>query len=207
MPQIIPADPASVPGLITDPVIQRLVEKIPAPPVYPHQDAYLFLLSSVMSQQLSTTVARAIYNRFVNLFPDGYPAAELVLQHTPEQLRTVGVSGAKAAYLQNIARFHAENPFLMTQLPQMPDEEIIGTLTQIKGVGKWTVQMVLMFPLNRPDVFPIDDLGIRQSMIQLYELGETGKPLRERLTAIAENWRPHRTLACKYLWRARDAKG
>ena len=88
----------------------------------------------------------------------------------------------------------------------MSDDDIIHELTQIKGVGKWTVQMILMFRLNRLDVFPIDDLGIRQGMVKMYELEETGKDLIKKLHEIAENWRPYRTIACRYVWKYKDAK-
>jgi DNA-3-methyladenine glycosylase II len=187
-----------------DPVMQALTQRIPPPQPYPDPDTYLFLLGSVISQQLSTKVARVIYQRFLNLFPDGYPAAALVTQLPPEQLRSAGLSQQKASYIQAVAHFHTQTPVHTEALLPLPDEEIIRLLTGIKGVGRWTAQMVLMFPLDRPDVFPVDDLGIQQSMIHLYALNEQGKALRERLIAIAENWRPHRTLASKYLWRARD---
>lgn len=86
----------------------------------------------------------------------------------------------------------------------MSDEEIIEFLSQIKGVGKWTVQMLLMFTLGRPDVFPVDDLGIQQAMIRLYQLNETGKDLKKKMQEIAEPWQPFRTVACRYLWRWKD---
>jgi DNA-3-methyladenine glycosylase II len=187
-----------------DPVIQQLAETLPEPPVYPHQDAYLFLLGSIISQQLSTKVAKVIYERFLGLFPNKYPSVDEVIQMEVEQLRSVGLSGQKSGYIRNIAVFHKENPLEAAYLNAMSDEEIIQHLTQIKGVGRWTVEMLLMFPLARPDVFPVDDLGIQQSMIQLYGITESGKALKQKLCTIADNWRPHRTLASKYLWKARD---
>ncbi len=190
-----------------DPVMLALVKNLPAPQPYPHQDPYLFLLGSVISQQLSTKVARVIYDRFLNLFPGQYPEASLLLDMPVEKLRMAGLSTQKTSYLQNIARFHQASPIELAHLSTLTDEEIIAHLTQIKGVGRWTVEMLLMFPMGRPDVFPIDDLGIRQSIITQYRLTETGKELKLRLLAVAENWRPHRTLACKYLWQARDKPG
>jgi DNA-3-methyladenine glycosylase II len=187
-----------------DPVISRLAEVLPVPPSYQQQDIYLALLSSIISQQLSTKVAKVIRERFLNLFTEKYPQAELVLQFQIEDLKKAGLSTAKAGYVQNIARFHLEFPLSYQHLQPLPDEELITLFTQIKGVGRWTAQMVLMFPMNRPDVFPVDDLAIQQQMIKFYQIEETGKSLRERLFAIAENWRPHRTLACRYLWDAKD---
>jgi DNA-3-methyladenine glycosylase II len=187
-----------------DPVISRLAEVLLVPASYQQQDIYLALLSSIISQQLSTKVARVIRERFLNLFPDTYPQANLLLQLQIEDLKKAGLSTAKAGYVQNIARFHLEFPLQYEHLQPLSDEELIALFTRIKGVGVWTAQMVLMFPMNRPDVFPVDDLAIQQQMIKFYQIVETGKPLRQRLFAIAENWRPHRTLACRYLWDAKD---
>lgn len=188
-----------------DPIMRRLVETLPLPQPCTQKDPYLYLLGSVISQQLSTRVADVIYERFLALFPGQYPQAELLLELPTEQLRAAGLSQQKAAYLKNIAAFHLATPISQVQLHAWTDEEIIIHLTQIKGVGRWTVQMLLMFPLNRPDVFPIADLGIQQSIITQYGITETGKGLQAKLLAVAEQWRPHRTLACKYLWLARDA--
>ena len=189
-----------------DPVMTRLVETIPAPPPSVRNDLYLALLESVVSQQLSVRVADVIFARFCGWFTDNYPDAARVSALKTDVLRSVGLSGQKAAYIQNIAAFHLATPIMMERLSHLTDEEVIAELTQIKGVGRWTVQMLLMFPMNRPDVFPVDDLGIRQSMIALYGVTETGKDLYKRLHRIADAWQPHRTLACKYLWRARDGK-
>jgi DNA-3-methyladenine glycosylase II len=147
-----------------------------------------------------------IYERFLILFPGRYPDAEALLAMPAETLRAAGLSGQKTSYLKNIAAFHLSTPIDPAHLEALSDEDIIRHLTTIKGVGRWTVEMLLMFPMNRPDVFPIDDLGIRQSIISLYGVTETGKAQLQKLTAIAENWRPHRTLACRYLWMARDKK-
>lgn len=187
-----------------DPVMQRLAQVLPQPEPYPYQDTYLFLIDSVISQQLSTKVADVIYKRFLQLFPGSYPTPELLLEMSPDLLRQPGLSVAKANYIQNIARFYLEHSLHASSLQYMPDEEILSLLTQIKGVGPWTAQMVLMFPLNRPDVFSIDDLVIRQQMIKWYMLTGSGKELRRQMITVAENWRPHRTLACKYLWKSKN---
>ncbi len=189
-----------------DPVMTQLVATLPAPAISIREDLYLALIQAIVSQQLSTRVADVIFARFLGLFPDGYPHAAQVSAFETEKLRSVGLSGQKAGYIRNIAGFHDATPISVAVFAGHTDEEIIAHLTQIKGVGRWTVQMLLMFPMNRPDVFPIDDLGIRQSMIGLYGVTETGKDLHQRLHAIAERWQPNRTLACKYLWKARDTK-
>lgn len=187
-----------------DPVISRLAEVLPLPASHIQQDIYLSLIGSIIAQQLSTKVASVIRERFINLFPDKYPHAQKLLQLGVDELKTAGLSAAKAGYVQNIARFHLEFPLQLEHLQPLSDDELISLLTQIKGVGVWTAQMVLMFTMGRPDVFPIDDLVIRQQMIKYYHIEESGKILRLRLMAIADNWRPHRTLACRYLWDAKD---
>lgn len=188
-----------------DPVMTRLVANIAAPPIGSREDLYLSLVEAITSQQLSTRVADVIYARLCGLFDNNYPHAEQVIALEIDKLRSVGLSAQKANYIQNIAAFHLNSPITQERLSHLTDEEVIAHLTKIKGVGRWTVQMLLMFSMNRPDVFPIDDLGIRQSIISLYGVTETGKELIKRLHEIAEQWRPHRTLACKYLWRARDS--
>ena len=164
-------------------------------------DIYRSLLHSIVSQQLSTKVADVIWSRFLDLFDGSYPSMEEVLTIPIESLRGAGLSGQKSGYIKNVAEFASLNPMDFESLMDKSDEEIIAYLTQIKGVGRWTVQMILMFPMDRPDVFPVDDLGIQTKMKALYQIDDTGKALKKKLEAVAEKWSPYRTLACKYLWR------
>lgn len=174
--------------------------------VKPHLDIDIYgsLISSIVSQQLSTKVVRVIWRRFTDLFPDSYPAPRALLATEHELLRKAGLSNSKAIYLKNVAAFHLENDMSFDYLQQMSDQEIISYLTRIKGVGRWTVQMILMFPMDRPDVFPVDDLGIQNAMKRLYGLELEKKALREKLEEIAMAWQPYRSLACKYLWEISD---
>ena len=133
-------------------------------------DIYHSLLSSIVSQQLSTKVVKIIWNRFTGLFVDGYPDAESLLSKEHELLRSIGLSNSKANYVKNVAEFYLENDMTFDYLQAMSDDQIVEYLSQIKGVGKWTVQMILMFPMDRPDVFPVDDLGIQNSMKRLYNI-------------------------------------
>jgi DNA-3-methyladenine glycosylase II len=165
------------------------------------QDVYLALLESIVSQQISVKAADTIFARFRNLFPNQYPDAELLLAKTEEELRSAGLSFQKIGYMRNVATFNLEKGMTYQQLDSLTDDEIVAYLTPIKGVGRWTVEMLLMFVMNRPDVFPVDDLVIRQKMVKAYSVTETGKDLYKKLHEIAENWRPNRTLACRYLWR------
>ncbi len=187
-----------------DPALSRLIEVTEIPNFTPTGRIYYDLLESIVSQQLSVKAATTIFNRFCSIFPDNYPHPVLVTALEPAQLRQVGLSNQKAGYLQNVAHFSLNNDLENHHWDSMSDEEIIEFLSQIKGVGKWTVQMLLMFTLGRPDVFPVDDLGIQQSMIRLYQLNETGKDLKKKMHEIAEPWRPWRTVACRYLWRWKD---
>jgi len=134
------------------------------------------------------------------LFNDEYPQPERLIQLDIATLRSVGLSNSKANYLKNVAYFTIKNELSFNYLIEKSDEEIIEYLTKIKGVGRWTAQMILMFPLDRLDVFPVDDLGIQTRMKEIYQITEEKKDLKIKLLEIAENWKPYRSLACKYLW-------
>ncbi len=168
------------------------------------EDLYFKLLGSIVSQQLSTKAAATIFKRFTALFPDNYPHPHLVQQTPDEILRSAGLSGQKIGYVRNVAAFAAAGNLEHATIDALEDEALINHLTQIKGVGRWTVEMLLMFALERPDVFPVDDLGIQNAMKKHYDLEETGKALRQKMQQLAENWRPYRTIASKYLWQSLD---
>lgn len=165
---------------------------------------YLALLESIVSQQISVKAADAIFARFRALFPDHYPHADALLLKTTDELRSAGLSFQKIKYLQSVAEFSLQQPMDRTHLDALTDDEIVQYLVPIKGVGRWTVEMLLIFVLDRPDVFPVDDLVIRQRMMRAYPdqtNGLTGKALYKILHEIADAWRPYRTTASRYLWR------
>lgn len=165
------------------------------------------LMASIMSQQLSTKVAAIIYDRFLNLYNGKEPKPQQVLDTPFEQLRSIGLSNAKVQYVQNVAAFCIANKITDKLLQKLSNQEIIEMLTQIKGVGKWTVEMLLMFSLGRADVFAVDDLGIQQAMIKLYNLDTSNKKLlKEKMTEISIKWQPYRTYACLHLWKWKDDK-
>lgn len=185
--------------------IQSLLANIVVPDFTPSGRIYYDLLESIVSQQLSVKVADVIFKRFLSLFPENNPHPEHVLQIEFEKLRSVGLSGQKAGYLQNVAQFAIDNDLEKIDWDAMSDEEIIDFLSQIKGVGKWTVQMLLMFTLARPDIFPVDDLGIQQAMKRLFQIEEQNpRLLKIRMIELSEPWKPWRTVACRYLWRWKD---
>jgi DNA-3-methyladenine glycosylase II len=163
------------------------------------------LMSAIVSQQLSTRVAAVIWGRFLGLYNQREPSCKRVLETPSEKLRSVGLSEAKVNYVKSVASFCLEHTITAKRLSTMSDEEVIHLLTQIKGVGAWTVQMLLMFSLERPDVFAPDDGGIQQAMAALYGLDYTNKrQLKVSMTAIAEQWSPYRSFACIHLWEWKD---
>jgi DNA-3-methyladenine glycosylase II len=170
------------------------------------EDVYFSLLRAINAQQLSVKAASTIFGRFLALFDEGYPAAFLLKDMDFETLRSVGLSRQKAGYVMNVANYFYDNNLQEADWQQYSDEEIIEMLTTIKGVGKWTVQMILIFSMNRLDVFPIDDLVVRQSMIKLYGVNteQKKKALYKELTDIAENWKPYRSVASRFMWKMKD---
>jgi DNA-3-methyladenine glycosylase II len=164
----------------------------------------LYLCYSIMSQQLSTKVASVIKQRFLNLY-EGEPTPQQIIDTPFEKLRGIGLSNAKVSYVQNVAKFEIENGMDHKKLSKMSNEEVIVYLTQIKGVGRWTTEMLLMFALCREDVFAPGDLGLQQAVVGLYDLKHRKKKIMlSKIVKIAEQWSPYRTYACMYLWRWKD---
>ncbi|MFM2146095.1 MAG: hypothetical protein RL732_931 [Bacteroidota bacterium] len=171
------------------------------------RNLFHYLCASVISQQLSTKVATVIHNRFLTLFGNRQPQPEDVLGLPLETLRQIGLSESKAGYMIHLARFALEQGLSVKKLSRMDDEAVIDYLTQIKGVGRWTAEMVMMFALGREDVFAVDDLGIQQAMIKLFQLdGTDKKKLKEDMLRISRKWSPYRTYACLHLWAWKDNK-
>jgi len=166
----------------------------------PNIDIYYSLLRSIVSQQLSVKVADVIWRRLTELFADQYPTAEQVLLTDDELLREVGLSRQKIKYINNVAQFSLDNDISFDYLNKKTDDEIIKNLSQIVGIGTWTVQMILMFPMDRQNVFPVDDFGIQTKMKAWYGIDLEKKELKNKLTKIADKWNPYKTLACKYIW-------
>lgn len=164
------------------------------------------LISSIVSQQLAVKAARVILGRFLDLYPRGFPSNKSILNTELETLRSVGLSNQKANYIKNIAAHFSENRWKNESFHSMDDETIIDTLTQIKGVGRWTAEMVLIFCLGRPDVFAVDDLGLQTPMIRLYQIEGSKKEQLAAMKLKAEKWKPYRTAASLYLWAAKDLK-
>jgi DNA-3-methyladenine glycosylase II len=170
-----------------------------------HKNICLRLCASIMSQQLSTKVAKVMYHRFLDLFGGEEPTPQQIIATPFDQIRAIGLSNAKTQYVLNVAQFAIDHGLDDKKLKKMKDEDIIALLTQIKGVGKWTVEMLLMFTLGREDIFSIDDYGIQVAMKNVYRLDDSNKKeFREKMLRISKKWAPYRTYACLHLWRWKD---
>ncbi|WP_400190257.1 DNA-3-methyladenine glycosylase family protein [Hymenobacter sp. B81] len=188
-----------------DPVLAGIIAQSRPVRASAHEDLYLALLKAVVSQQISTKAAAAIWRKFEGLFrPEGYPEPRELAQLSDDELRAAGISKQKAGYLRAIAEFNLAGQLDHAHLSQLSEDDFTRHLTQIKGVGRWTAQMLQMFALDQPDVFAEGDLGVQNAMRRHYGLPETGRALLRRMTELAEPWRPYRSLACKYLWQSLD---
>ena len=221
--------------IFDDPLLNSITD-IKLAPIVQHGNIYEALMSSIISQQISTAAASSIKKKFTEYFGNighdsnsgtavvgRYPTIDEVLNIENEKLRTLGLSSQKATYIKSVAEFFKNlnqettpSPLRISgavshtassprgALNAVTDEELIKELTKIKGVGRWTVEMILIFTLGRPDVFAIDDLGLQQSVIKLYKLKKT-KTLKKRILKISERWSSNRSLASRYLWAWRDS--
>ena len=165
------------------------------------EDHYGALVRAIAGQQLSVKAARSIYGRLTDRFDGRPPTPEEILADEPEELRAAaGLSRAKVGYLRSLAEHTLTGELELERLDELDDDTVIAELTAVKGLGVWTAHMFLMFHLDRPDVLPVGDLGIRRAIERAYELDEL--PDAAAMEEIALPWRPHRTLACRYLWRS-----
>ncbi len=191
--------------LSKDKKLQKIIQQQDPYVLEQRSQVWLHLCASIISQQLSTKVAAVIYNRFLGLYPNKKPTPQRVIDTPFDSLRAIGLSNAKANYVKNVCEFFTNEKITDRKLQQMDNEALIKYLTQIKGVGQWTVEMILMFTLGREDILALDDLGIQQSMIKLYRIeAATKKELREKMLKHAAKWSPYRTYACRYLWGWKD---
>lgn len=160
------------------------------------------LVWSIMGQQLSIQVAKVMFSRFKDLYGGRFPSARRIRNTPVEKIRSIGVSESKANYIKNVAEFIDSKKITVSKLDQMSDEEIIDLLTEIKGVGRWTVEMLLIFGLKREDVFALDDLGVQKAMIHLFKLQHLDKKsLREKMISLSQRWSPYRSYICLHMWR------
>jgi len=187
-----------------DPVLARIIELVGPCRLKPQRglSPFTYLVAAVVGQQISGAAARAIRERLRARF--GHPLRpEQIASAADEELRACGLSRQKAGYLRDLAR-HAAAGLPLARLGRRSDERVIETLTVVKGIGRWTAEMYLMFRLGRPDVLPLDDLGIQTAMRRAYRM--RGKPKKPRMVRMARPWRPYRSVACWYLWRSLEVR-
>jgi DNA-3-methyladenine glycosylase II len=191
-----------------DPVIARLIDEYGDPDGLlrrrgrPPTDAYGALLRAIVGQQLSSKAARTIFERLLEQFGGRPPSPSELLEADAETIRAAGLSRPKVAYLRDLAERVEDGELELDRLPELSDKEVSAQLTAVKGLGQWTADMFLIFHLGRPDVLPVGDLGIRRAVQRAYALADL--PDAAELERIAAPWRPHRSLACLYLWRSLD---
>ena len=191
--------------LSKDKKLADLIAMQETPVLQNRNQVHLHICASIISQQLSTKVAAVIYARFLALFPEKSPYPKDILALPFDVLKAIGLSHSKTNYVINVCRFFIDNRITDSQLHRMEDEDLITHLTQIKGVGRWTAEMILMFTLAREDVFAIDDLAIQQAMTKLYALDASDKKaMKLQMMHISNQWKPYRTFACLYLWGWKD---
>jgi DNA-3-methyladenine glycosylase II len=189
-----------------DPVLRDIIKRYgPCDlPLRAREDPFIAIVKAIVWQQLSTKAAETIYRRFLALYPDGrVPLASEVLETEPERLRAAGLSRAKVVYLRDLSQRVMDGSLPLDALEALADEEVIEALVRVKGIGRWSAEMFLMFRLRRPDVLPVGDLGIVRAVQRAYGLRRA--PDAVRLRRIGEAWRPYRTLACWYLWRSLES--
>ena len=186
-----------------DPQLAAVIDRVGPCTLAPRGDPFVALCQSIFTQQISTAIATVMFGRFRTLFPRGTPTPAgvlRVLDATPvEQLRQCGLSRQKHAYLRDLAEHFVARKIPVRRLPSMTDEEVIAALTEVKGVGRWTAEMFLIFVLNRPDVLPVDDLGLQEGVRHVRGLAARPKPAD--VLRLGEPWGPWRSIATWYLWR------
>jgi DNA-3-methyladenine glycosylase II len=190
--------------LASDPALAPLIARYGLCTFEPHAEYYRALVDSIIGQQLSVKAARTIKQRFRDLFGDDFPQPEAILVKNSEELRSAGLSGQKATYIRDLAQHIVDGKVQFDRLDQQGNEEIIRNLTDVKGIGEWTVHMFLMFCMGRLDVLATGDLGVRTAVKNQYNVNHLPAPAE--VTAIAEqnNWHPYESAACWYLWRSLD---
>jgi DNA-3-methyladenine glycosylase II len=187
-----------------DPVLAGVIVRVGPMTLKPQRDRFRLLVRSIISQQISTAAARTIRQRLEEHLGDTGVRPESVARLSIAQLRTLGVSRQKASYLLDLAEKCKDGTVRLARLGRMSDEAIIEELTQVKGIGRWSAQMFLIFGLGRPDVFPHDDLGVRSAIRRMYALREM--PERDELLEIGARWRPYATAGSWYCWRFLELK-
>lgn len=181
--------------------MSAIISKVGSCEIELEEDFFRSLTSSIVSQQISTKAANTIFGRFMDLIDDRLEPA-VVQTYSLERLREVGLSRQKASYILDLSQKFHNNAAIYDHLNDLPDEEVIKHLTEVKGIGEWTAHMFLIFSLGRLDVLPHADLGFQNSLVRQYQLDS--RPTKKQMMEIAETWHPYRSVAVWYLWQVYD---
>ena len=189
-----------------DPVLGKVIERVGACTISPRKDYFVTLCRAIYGQQVSTRVAEVLFGRLKAICPGGRltPAAVIEILRDEANIRAAGLSRQKAIYVRDLAEHFTDKRIPIRKLAKMGDEAVIESLVAVKGVGRWTAEMFLIFVLNRPDVLPVDDLGLQEGVRDVFNLPERPKP--KQVIAMGERWRPYRSIATWYLWRRNTGK-
>ncbi|MCW1908468.1 MAG: DNA-3-methyladenine glycosylase [Candidatus Saccharibacteria bacterium] len=189
-----------------DPVMADLISRYPLCQIQPHENYYQELVDAIISQQLSVKAASSIERKFCALFGNetSFPQPSEILEKSIDELRTAGLSRAKATYVQDLARHVQEGEITFDRFPDLSNDEIIKELVAVKGIGEWTAHMFLIFSLGRLDVLPVGDLGIRNGIKLLYDFDHLPKPEEMRAIAAQNSWQPYESVASWYIWQSLD---
>lgn len=197
---------ASLKHLSKDPVLRRVIKQAKLQPLQPRKNHFQSLVVSIINQQLSTKAADTIEHRFVDLFASPersrrggkFPKPSAILKKSDSALRKCGLSGSKVKYIKGLAKAVGKNELNFKKLSRAEDEEIISELIKLKGIGQWTAEMFLIFSLNRPNVFSVGDLGLRNAVKKLYKID--AKVHTKKMQKLLDSWHPHKSLASRHLW-------
>jgi DNA-3-methyladenine glycosylase II len=190
--------------LMQDDILKYIINSTKLPPLQPSGDLFTALNRSVIAQQLSNNVAKVIFGRYINYFDNARLLPESVLSTDDAALRGIGLSAQKIKYLKELASFFANEEIRVNSWDSLEDEKILEMLTSIKGIGTWTVQMILIFHLERPDILPIGDLVIKNCIQKMYNLHSSGRQLEKELVERTLHWSPYRSFASRYLWAGKE---
>jgi DNA-3-methyladenine glycosylase II len=188
-----------------DPLLAPVIARAGICTILPHRNYYWALIDSIISQQLSVKAAASIEKRFKELFGSELPEPAVILETTIDELRSAGLSGAKARYIQDLARHIVEGSITFDKFDSSSNEDIRSELTAVKGIGDWTADMFLIFCMGRLDVLATGDLAIRNGARALYDFPDSPTPAQVREVAVANNWHPYESVACWYIWRSLEA--
>ncbi len=182
-----------------DPNLTKIIEYVGDYQIKKRNNHFAVLVESIISQQLASAAAEAIFTRFKKIYPK-FPTASQILKTKDAKLRSAGLSNMKIEYLKDLAQKIEGGKLKMRSLSKLTDEEIVEHLTQVKGIGRWTAEMFLIFSLGREDVLPTGDLGLRKSIQMAFSMSELPKP--KEVEKIGMRWKPYRSVATWYLWKS-----